>query len=615
MDNLKDIAKTEVVFVRILIPFTVGILSFYGSKTHSLIYYLLILSLCLFASLMIINISYNRGNIYRYKGINGLILHFFLFTLGSLFSILYNNHIYTDFYAFKKSKHLKIRIIDEPQKKQNIILFSAIVTKSAQLKPSLTGKKHNIHCFHRASGKIRVSILINNNNPLTLKYGEELMIPARFSEIPPPLNPAEFDYKAWLASQNIYHQTFLKQQEVIRLNINTGNNLIRFALDLREKQVAIYRRLIKNDDAFAVASTLILGYRADLSPQILDIYSKTGTIHALSVSGMHVGLIYLLLNWLLSFLNRKQATRVIKTSIILIFIWFYTLLTGFSPSVLRAAIMISVFILAKLFTKTTNSYNIIAFAAFCLLVYNPFLIWDVGFQLTFLAVLGLIYLQPKIECWYHPKNTWINKIWSTIAMSLAAQIATYPFSIYYFHQFPVFFLLSNLFITLPTALIMYIGLSILIFKLDVLGPLFEWLITFTNLGLDRIARLPLSGISAIWISKTELVILCTGLTLLIIALSEVRKQLLIASIGLFLALQGFMTYDKLHAFHQKKTIRFSLKKNYAIALIHSHKAILFTDLNAESKTFRYFIQPALDQHKVSQIQFREIVDPQKLKDN
>ncbi|TKC63929.1 ComEC family competence protein [Pedobacter hiemivivus] len=615
MDSLKNIVKTDMVFVRILIPFALGILSFYSRETHFLFYYLLILNLCLFTSLIIINISYNKRNIHRRIGINGVILHCFLFVSGGLSSISYNNHINTDYYTLKDSKYLKIRITEEPQKKQNIILFSATVTKSTPQKPSLTSKKHDIRLFHRASGKIRVSILVNGTNPITLKYGEELIIPSRFTEIPAPLNPAEFDFKAWLATQNIYHQIFLKQHELVRLNTNTGNKLIRFALELRTKQVAVYRKLIKNDDAFAVASTLILGYRADLSPQMLDIYSKTGTIHALSVSGMHVGLIYFVLNWLLYFLDKKKPTRLIKTMLILSLIWFYTLLTGFSPSVLRAAIMISAYILAKLFTRTTNSYNIIAFAAFCLLVYNPFLIWDVGFQLTFLAVLGLIYLQPKIECWFHPKNSWINKIWSTIAMSLAAQLATYPFSVYYFHMFPLYFLLSNLFITLPTALIMYIGLIILLFKLDSLGPLFEWLITFTNLGLDRIAKLPFSGISAIWISKMELTVLCIALTLFIMAISEAKKQTLIIAVTLFVGLQSFMTYDKLLAFHQKSTIRFTLKKNYAVALIHSHKAILFTDLNSESKAFKYFVKPALDQFKVTQIQFREAVVSPKLKDN
>jgi competence protein ComEC len=605
----RDTAKTEIALVRILIPFLLGIFSFYGCEATYLFNYIFLFSLVLFAILLAVNIRYNSLNIHQHSGIIGLAIHLLLFTTGISCVISHKQHIYTDFQNHNDDKYLKIRIINEPQNKQNIILFNAEVTKSIKLTYSLSADNENKHHFHTVSGKIRVSIRINEAIPLRLKYGDELIIPAKFSAIPAPLNPNEFDFKAWLATQDIYHQAFLKPEELIKLPANSGNRLIRFALDLRAEQVAIYRKLIKDDDAFAVASTLILGYRADLSPQMLDTYSKTGTIHALSVSGMHVGLVYLVLNQLLYFLNRGHVTRIIKTILILSLIWFYTLLTGFSPSVLRAGIMISVFIIAKLFNRNTNSYNIIAFAAFCLLLYNPFLLQDVGFQLTFMAVLGLIYLQPKIEGWLYVKNPWLNKIWSTLAMSLAAQLATYPFSVYYFHQFPLYFLLSNLFITLPTALIMYIGLSILLFKLECLGPLFEWLIDFTNNGLDWIASLPFAGISAIWLSKTELVLLCFALTLSIIAIDERRKRLFLIALALFLCLQSAIAFNKLQALQQKKAIRYKLKKNYAVALICSNKAVLFTDLDPESKAFLYFVKPALDRHRVTQIQFRNANSP------
>lgn len=265
--------------------------------------------------------------------------------------------------------------------------------------------------------------------------------------------------------------------------------------------------------------------------------------------------------------------------------------------------MISVLVVARSFAKSTNSYNIIAFAAFCLLLYNPFLIWDVGFQLSFMAVLGLIYLQPKIQALWPIKQFWLAKTWETTAMSLAAQLATYPFSVYYFHQFPIYFLLSNLFITLPAALIMYMGIVILLFKLSCIGPVFEWLICFMNTGLNWIAQLPFSGVTAIWLSKTELTLLCIALILLVVALSEFRKKQLIVALLIFLNLSVLMSFGKIKAFHQKKTIRFTLKENYAVALIRSHKAVLFTNLSPESKAFNYFIKPALDQHKITQTTF------------
>jgi len=612
---LQYIYKHEIAFVRILIPFILGTISYYGCTNDWVLNQLILINSVLFLYLLFRKNVYKKPGKSRDKSLNGLILHLLFFFTGGLSSTLYNEHNDADYYIFKKSNYFKIRIIDEPKNKQNIILFTAETSKSINIdnyKSDKTEKKHDIQS---SSGKIKVTILKKTDTAFNLKYGDELIIPAKPIEIKPPLNPSEFDYKNWLASQNIYHQFLIKQEELIKLKSNAGNSFIKFALQLRERQVRIYRSLIKNDDAFAVAATLILGYRADLSLEILDIYSKTGTIHALSVSGMHVGLVYIVLNYLLWFLDREQSWKIIKALFILISIWFYALLTGFSPSVLRASIMISAFIIAKLLAKNTNSYNIIAFSAFCILLYNPFLIWDVGFQLSFIAVLGLIYLQPKIEKWLPVKQFWISKLWNLVAMSLAAQLATYPFSVYYFHQFPIYFLFSNLFITIPTALIMYIGIIILIFRLNSLGPFFEWLINFTNNGLDQIASLPFSGITSIWLDRIELGLLCFSILLFTIALADFKKQLLLYSVVLFLALQCFITYDKLLALHQKKVIHFKLQKNYAIAIIAAQRAVLFTDLEPTSKPFNYAIKPALDQHRITQITFRNSNITNVLKDN
>jgi competence protein ComEC len=615
VNRLQIIHKHEIAFVRILISFILGILSYYGCTNDWALNQLILTNSVLFFYLFFRKNVYKKPGKTGDKSLNGFILHLLFFFSGCLCSTLHNNHNNTDYYLFKKQNYLKIRIIDEPKNKQNIILFTAETSESINTnnyKSNQTERKYNIQS---SSGKIKVTILKNTDTTFYLKYGDELIIPAKPTEIKPPLNPSEFNYKSWLASQNIYHQFLIKQEELIKLKSNAGNSLIKFTFQLRERQVRFYRSIIKNDDAFAVAATLILGYRADLSSEILEIYSKTGTIHALSVSGMHVGLVYFILNYLLWFMNRKQNWKIIKTLLILISIWFYTLLTGFSPSVLRASIMISVFIIAKVLSKNTNSYNIIAFSAFCILLYNPFLIWDIGFQLSFIAVLGLIYLQPKIEKWLPVKHLLLSKLWNLIAMSLAAQLATYPFSVYYFHQFPVYFLLSNLFITIPTALIMYIGIIILIFRLNSLGPLFEWLINFTNMGLDQIASLPFSGITSIWLNKIELILLCLSILLLTMALAEFKKQLLIYSVILFTGLQCLITYDKLLALHQKKVIHFKLQKNYAIALVAGQRAVLFTNLKPTSKAFNYAVKPALDQHRIKQITFRSSNITNVLKDN
>jgi len=586
--------KDQIFFFRILLPFVLGIITYYHTTYSSFTYIIGSLCLICFLFLALLNFYYKRLKAYQFKSWIAGLTYVSLFLFGAFACILNKQCLSDSYFNRKRQNYLKVWVNDEPQLKSGILRFRANVIKSYMYK--------NGHAeAQKVIGKLMVSVKTDSLNPIALAYGDELIISANTTAVAAPQNPSAFDYRSWLAAQNIYHQVFLKQHQLVKLNGNAGNPIIAYALALRAKQVQFYRKILKDDDAFAVASTLILGYRADLSQDTLNIYSKTGTIHALSVSGMHVGLIYMVLNWLFQYLDRNRLLKTSKVALIVVLIWLYALLTGFSPSVLRSAIMLSVYIIAKSFNRQSNSYNIISFAAFCLLVYDPFLIWDVGFQLSFLAVLGLIYLQPKIQNWWHPQNKWINKLWEIIAMSLAAQVITFPLSIYYFHQFPIYFLISNLFIMAPIALLMYLGIIILLGKFEFLAPIFEWLIKFTNSGLRWIADLPLSSLSAIWINKTELWLLCLSLTLFILALAGFKKRMLLVSLVCFAVFQSFLTYDKLKAFHQKKTIVFNLRKNYATAFICGQKAMVITNLNQESREFKYFIQPALDQHKIKEI--------------
>ena len=588
-----------------LIPYAAGIIFFYDFNSTLSKTVLISINLGLFTVLLVINSRYQEFKAYHFKTFTGFVFQLLLFFFGGLSCISHNQFLRPDYFTKVPSGYLKLRINDEPQYKGGLLRFKASVLLAYQV--NIVADQQGKYLLSTpVSGSIMVAIKTPLAAALKLGYGDELIIPSRFSEIRPPDQPSEFDFKSWLATQNIYQQTFLKAHQYLKIKGNNGNPVLRFALELRKGQVKRYASLIKNKEAIALASTLILGYRADLSKETLDIYSKTGTIHALSVSGMHVGLIYMVLNVLFSFLNSLKKKALLKLILILPILWFYALLTGLSPSVLRSVVMLSVFLIAKSSSRQANSYNIIAFSAFGILVYNPFLLWDVGFQLSFLAVTGLIYLQPKIQqCWYI-ENKWLHKLWGLMAMSFAAQLFTFPASVYYFHQFPLYFLLSNLFIILPIALLMYLGILILFPGFDFLAPVFEWLINFTNLGLQWIANLPFASLSGIWISKTELVWLCLALTFLVIAWVHFQKKALFAAIGSFLILQSCLSYDQLSAYHQRKIIRFKIPKQQATAYLFSNHAMICTTLKQGDKAFVYFIQPALDQHK---IKFVKLVPP------
>ncbi|MNV60049.1 Competence protein [compost metagenome] len=186
-------------------------------------------------------------------------------------------------------------------------------------------------------------------------------------------------------------------------------------------------------------------------------------------------------------------------------------------------------------------------------------------------------------------------------MSLAAQLFTFPSSVYYFHQFPLYFLFSNLFILIPITLLMYLGIVVLFPGFEFLAPVFEWLMSFTNQGLQWISALPFSSLSGIWISKTAYLLLCLSITLLIPAIVYHQKRVLFAALTTLLILQGFLSYDQIRAYRQRKIVTFRIPKQQAIAYIFSNHAIVCTGLKREDKDFAYFIQPALDQHKVDSI--------------
>ncbi|MBB4107042.1 ComEC/Rec2 family competence protein [Pedobacter zeae] len=541
---------------------------------------------------LFLNITYKRLSIYRYKGTIGLLIFLLFFSLGALLCLLNNESLNQSYFAKTPCNYLKVWVNDEPQQSNTLLRFKAKVISGYQKDKQV-----------RLSGQMLITLRLDSISPIKLKYGDEIIIPAKYTVVEPPYNPAEFDFKAWLGSQNIYHQAFMDQDHIVINKNNISNPIIKRALNLREKQVAKYRRLIKNDEAFAVASTLILGYRADLNQETLSAYSRTGTIHALSVSGAHVAIIYVVLDLLFFFLNNNRALKMLKLLLICALIWGYALLTGLSPSVVRSAIMITVLIMAKGLSKKTNSYNVLAFSAFCQLAYHPFLIWDVGFQLSYLAVFGLIYLQPKIYNLLYAGPNWIDKLWSFTSMSLAAQVVTFPLSIYYFHQFPLYFLFANLLITIPLILMMYLGIVVLIPPFGFLSPVLEWIINFTNAVLKWMASLPYASFSSIWINLPELTLLSLFLGLAVYALAKFNKQLLFTSLLLLVCYQLLVMCDGLKAFHQRKIIFFSLRKNYAAAFINGKEAVLISDLTREDKNYSFSIEPALTQLQLNKIHF------------
>jgi len=441
--------KGEIPFVILLIPFLLGItvgLNFARFAEASI---LLIILLTLSAAFIILNISYKKFNIYKARWLGGILINLILFVFGWISIANYSELNRPNHFSKSPAQFVIIRINNEPILKNGLIRFTTIV-------------EQNINKGNKTQASGTLLVTLKDSLAQTLAYGDEVLIPANYTLVDPPFNPAEFNYKQYLAHQNIYYQSFLYGHKYVVLAHDAGNTIVAYALKLRQQLVKKLKANMHNPDAIAVASTMLLGYRADLSNDVLQAYSSTGTVYVLTVSGSQVAIIYFLLTYILSFLSRHKYGKLLRATIIIGILWYYALLTGFSPAICRAVLVVSMIVIGKTYNRYINTLNILAFSAFVLLLYDPYLITEVGFQLAFLAVGGLIVLRPIVYDWFKFKNKFADKLWAVCSVSIAAQIITFPLSAFYFHQFPVYFLVSNVLVVIPAAIIMYTGILYLL---------------------------------------------------------------------------------------------------------------------------------------------------------
>lgn len=309
--------------------------------------------------------------------------------------------------------------------------------------------------WQKASGTIHL-YLQKQADLQPFRYGGRLLVRGAPREVAPPANPGEFNYRRFLSYRNIFHQHHVQVHDVQPVGYAPASKLLAIAMDIRVwAEQAIYARIPAPREQ-AVVHALVLGITDGLDNQLTSAYAATGAMHVLAVSGLHVGIVYGILFFFLRPLQRRRGGPLFIAGVSVALLWLYAMITGLSPSVLRAVTMFSFVALARPFRQQTNIYNTLAAAAFCLLLYDPFMIMAVGFQLSFLAVLGIVYIHPLIYPLWEPKNYWLDQIWNITCVSLAAQAATFSLGLLYFHQFPNYFLFSNL-IVIPAAFAVLVG--------------------------------------------------------------------------------------------------------------------------------------------------------------
>ncbi|MEO9572140.1 MAG: ComEC/Rec2 family competence protein [Polaribacter sp.] len=334
-------------------------------------------------------------------------------------------------------------------------------------------------------------VLLNVKKDSVLKrffVDDKIVLKSSLKELIPPLNPHQFNYKSYLAKQGIYHQLFIEKNHFLKLN---SKSTTIFGLSSKFRNY-IQKSLLKYNfkkNELAVINALLLGQRQDISKDLITDYQRAGAIHILAVSGLHVGIILLILSFLFKPIEQIKYGKLLKTIITVFLLWMFAFIAGLSASVVRAVTMFTFLAIGMSFKRK----NIVEFSfissMFFLLLIKPMFLFDVGFQLSYLAVFGILWTQPKIYAIWKPRFKFVDFFWQLFTVSIAAQIGILPLSIYYFQQFPGLFLASNLVIIPFLGAILVGGVLVIITSLlcilpqfiaDFYGKIISWMNAFVS---------------------------------------------------------------------------------------------------------------------------------------
>ncbi|MFD2553031.1 ComEC/Rec2 family competence protein [Sphingobacterium tabacisoli] len=500
-----------------------------------------------------------------------------------------------------KGDHFLIVVDDEPQVKGKTLRFPALV-KAVILEDD---KVHTV-------GKMMVTIGLDSVSSLVVKYGDLLHVPNRSREVQVPFNPNVFNYKHYLQGKDIWYQCFLAEERVMRVDVGKGNPFLAKALLLREEMMSKFSRYIDNPQAFQLAVALIFGYRSEMDEQMVNAFTNTGTVHILSVSGLHVALVFGMLMLLLKWMDYLPSGPHVRSVLIVGMVWGYVILTGMSPPILRAGIMITFFIVSLAVNRRQVTLNTLFASALFTLLFMPKSLFDIGFQLSYLAVLGILLLHPLLKKLYLPMNRWAKLFVEYTYISIAAQLFTLPVILYYFGQFPTYFIPANLFIALPSTGIMYLGVFLALCPFGsinvYIGALLQALLRFSVHGLQYLEALPKAVLKGIVWNDIQVVLALILLILVVLAWNFKNKKML------FIGMAVLVLFSVMTNVHYIERLKYSgyriynVRSDLAIAQIKRGNVILHGTFDSlMHRDSRFAILPDLERFSVAKgIEYRKL---------
>ena len=550
--------------LRLLIPFAFGIgMAYWMPLELPLLIVLLAMGTCWLVSLVLQHKKTLGTTLF--SGIFLQILFVFAgFCLTSIHFRNENSELYDK--IFENNQNFVVKIIEPPVQKAKSVKTTAIIEQTVD---GTVVKQKAVLYFGKDSLR----------QPA---YGEVVLIHAKIKEIENSKNPYTFDYKKFMQRKGIFHTAYIPVSGWREIGQFKINFIKEKAHQIQHYFSQIFADAGMSGDEYSIITAILLGNDETMNPSLRASYASAGVSHILCVSGMHVGVIFMILNFLLQPLEYSKNLRLLKATLLILFIWVYACITGLSPSVTRAATMFSFVTIGGILRRNTNIFHSLFASLFILLIINPLLIFEIGFQLSYAAVFGIVIFQQKLVGLWEPKHKIINYFWNLITVSIAAQLATFPLSVYTFGQFPNYFLLANLSVITLSFVVVISGVCLLAVSfIPVVSSWIAWLLTreirLMNFLIQSIENLPGAVTENISISWVQILLIYLCIIAFYLVFLKKKKKYYWLGFSSFLIIILLFDFDKYQTQHFENHVVYKLSKGVAVSFNYHGKAVIFSD--------------------------------------
>lgn len=551
--------------IRALVPYIAGVFLTCFFDTFSF-NYLKILTLILFGFLLFYLVLCQFLQIIQ----QGAYVVFFLlfFSMGFLFANEKKSAV-TIFYDEKNacfSEKVVARVVDAPLKKE----------KSIRILAKIYPECHPDLCTRA------LLYVQNDSSARALARGDLMLLTAELHPPDPPKNPEAFNYRKYLLRKGVSLTGYVNAHSWLLLEHVSHPSPLTVAASLQSRFSDLFAANGLSGPEYSVITAILLGNDDTMDADLKAGYSAAGVSHILCVSGMHVGIIFMILNFLLKPLDFSRRLRFLKSLLLIAAVWFYATLTGLAPSVQRSATMFTFMTVGGLLRRNVNVFHSLFASMFVLLLVNPLLIFEIGFEMSYLAVFGIVIFQPRLAALFAPKTRIGRYFWELICVSVAAQLSTFPLSVFYFGQFPNYFLLSNLSVMSLSFAVMITGVVLLAVSWwPAVASGVGWLLTreirLMNGIISFINTLPGSVTDHLSITLLQTVLIYGIITLLFLFLVKKIKVLKYCFLSLTIVLLLTFSFTKIQRLSCQEITFYSIHNRTVVGVNQQGDGLLLLD--------------------------------------